>query len=151
MIKKKKVAKHAALTVLLCFYFVLLFLLLLLLFWFCLLLSCFVSILPSVYCWLLKGLCLQNLRRLICDQICWALVESCLVILATILIFVITSQCCIYSWDKANLLSRMSHKVCRQGSGMLVVSLRGVNFRSVWSRLGCCGQNTITFSRKSLF
>ena len=31
-----------------------------------------------------------------------------------------------------------------------VVSLRGVNF-GFWSRLGCSGQNTIIFSRKSLF
>ena len=34
-----------------------------------------------------------------------------------------------------------------KGAGMLVVSLRGVNFR-FWSRLGCSGQNTIIFSRK---
>ena len=34
--------------------------------------------------------------------------------------------------------------------GMLVVSLKGVNFR-FWSRLGCSQQNTIIFSRKSLF
>ena len=32
-----------------------------------------------------------------------------------------------------------------EGAGMLVVSLRGVNFR-FWSRLGCSGQNTIIFS-----
>ena len=70
----KKVAMPAGLIVLICFYFVLLLLLLL----FCLLLSCFVRILSSVYCWLRRGLCLQNLRRLICDRICWALVESCL-------------------------------------------------------------------------
>ena len=37
-----------------------------------------------------------------------------------------------------------------KGAGMLVVSLRGVNFR-FWSRLGCSGQNTIIFSRKGLF
>ena len=37
-----------------------------------------------------------------------------------------------------------------KGVGMLVVSLRGVNF-GFWSRLGCSGQNTIIFSRKSLF
>ena len=37
-----------------------------------------------------------------------------------------------------------------KGVGMLVVSLRGVNFR-FWSRLGCSGQNTIIFSRKSLY
>ena len=36
-----------------------------------------------------------------------------------------------------------------KGAGMLVVSLRGVNFR-FWSRLGCSGQNTIIFSRKGL-
>ena len=36
------------------------------------------------------------------------------------------------------------------GAGMLVVSLRGVNFR-FWSRLGCSGQNTIIFNRKGLF
>ena len=29
--------------------------------------------------------------------------------------------------------------------GMLVASLRGVNFR-FWSRLGCSGQNTIIFN-----
>jgi len=33
---------------------------------------------------------------------------------------------------------------------MLVVSLRGVNF-GFWSRLGCSGQNVITFSRQGLF
>ena len=37
-----------------------------------------------------------------------------------------------------------------KGAGMLVVSLRGVNFR-FWSRLGCSGQNTIIFSSKGLF
>ena len=37
-----------------------------------------------------------------------------------------------------------------KGVGMLVVSLRGVNF-GFWSRLGCSGQNTIIFSRKGLF
>ena len=36
-----------------------------------------------------------------------------------------------------------------KGVGMLVVSLRGVNFR-FWARLGCSGQNTIIFSRKGL-
>ena len=34
--------------------------------------------------------------------------------------------------------------------GMLVVSLRGVNFR-FWSLSGCSGQNTIIFSRRRLF
>ena len=34
-------------------------------------------------------------------------------------------------------------------TGMLVVSLRGVNF-GFWSRLGCSGQNVIIFSRQSL-
>ena len=34
--------------------------------------------------------------------------------------------------------------------GMLVVSLRGVNFR-FWSHLGCSGQNAIIFSREGLF
>ena len=33
--------------------------------------------------------------------------------------------------------------------GMLVVSLRGVNF-GFWSHLGCSGQNTIIFSREGL-
>ena len=33
--------------------------------------------------------------------------------------------------------------------GMLVGSLRGVNFR-FWSHLGCSGQNTIIFSREGL-
>ena len=37
-----------------------------------------------------------------------------------------------------------------KGAGMLVVSLRGVNF-SMWPRLGCSVQNTIIFSRKGLF
>ena len=37
-----------------------------------------------------------------------------------------------------------------KGMGMLVVSLRGVNF-GFWSRLGCPEQNTIIFSRKRLF
>ena len=35
-------------------------------------------------------------------------------------------------------------------AGMLVVSLRGVNFR-FWSRLGWSGQNSILFSRKGFF
>ena len=34
-------------------------------------------------------------------------------------------------------------------TGMLVVSLRGVNF-GFWSCLGCSGQNVIIFSRKGL-
>ena len=33
--------------------------------------------------------------------------------------------------------------------GMLVVSLRGVNF-GFWSHLGCSGQNAIIFSREGL-
>ena len=33
--------------------------------------------------------------------------------------------------------------------GMLVVSLRDVNF-GFWSHLGCSGQNTIIFSREGL-
>ena len=33
-----------------------------------------------------------------------------------------------------------------KGVGMLVVSLRGVNF-GFWSHLGCSGQNAIIFSR----
>ena len=33
--------------------------------------------------------------------------------------------------------------------GMLVVSLRGVNF-GFWSHLGCSGQNTTIFSREGL-
>ena len=37
-----------------------------------------------------------------------------------------------------------------KGAGMLVILLRGVNFR-FWSRLGCSGQNTIIFSRKDPF
>ena len=36
-----------------------------------------------------------------------------------------------------------------EGVGMLVVSLRGVNF-GVWSRFGCSWQNTIIFSCKGL-
>ena len=39
-----------------------------------------------------------------------------------------------------------------KGAGMLVVSLRGVNFMiRFWSRLGCSGQNSIILSRKGLF
>ena len=34
-------------------------------------------------------------------------------------------------------------------TGMLVVSLRGVNF-GFWSRLGCPGKNVIIFSRQGL-
>ena len=33
--------------------------------------------------------------------------------------------------------------------GMLVVSLRGVNF-GFWSNLGCCGRNAIICSRENL-
>ena len=33
--------------------------------------------------------------------------------------------------------------------GMLVVSLKGVNF-GFWSHLGCSGQNAIIFSREGL-
>ena len=36
-----------------------------------------------------------------------------------------------------------------KGVGMLVVSLRGLNF-GVWSHLGCSGQNAIIFSREGL-
>ena len=36
-----------------------------------------------------------------------------------------------------------------KGVGMLVVSLRGVNF-GVWSHLGCSGQNAIILSREGL-
>ena len=36
-----------------------------------------------------------------------------------------------------------------KGAGMLVVSLRGVNF-GFWSHLGCSGQNAIIFSRQGL-
>ena len=36
-----------------------------------------------------------------------------------------------------------------KGVGMLVVSLRGVDF-GFWSHLGCSGQNTIIFSREGL-
>ena len=36
-----------------------------------------------------------------------------------------------------------------KGVGMLVVSLRGVNF-GFWSHLGCSGKNAIIFSREGL-
>ena len=36
-----------------------------------------------------------------------------------------------------------------KGGGVLVVSLRGVNFE-FWSHLGCSGQNAILFSREGL-
>ena len=36
-----------------------------------------------------------------------------------------------------------------KGAGMLVVSLRGVNF-GLWSHLGCFGQNAITAVQASL-
>ena len=35
-------------------------------------------------------------------------------------------------------------------AGMLVVSLRGVNF-GLWSHLGCSGQNAIILSRNGRF
>ena len=37
-----------------------------------------------------------------------------------------------------------------KGVGMLIISLRGVNF-GFWSHLGCSGQNAIIFSCKDLF
>ena len=39
--------------------------------------------------------------------------------------------------------------IIMKGVGMLVVSLRGLNF-GFWSHLGCSGQNAITFSREGL-
>ena len=36
-----------------------------------------------------------------------------------------------------------------KGVGMLVILLRGVNFR-FWSHLGCSGQNAIIFSKEGL-
>ena len=36
-----------------------------------------------------------------------------------------------------------------KGVGMLVVSLRGINF-GIWSHLGCSGQNAIIFSLEGL-
>ena len=36
-----------------------------------------------------------------------------------------------------------------KGMGMLIVSLRGVNF-GFWSHLGCSGQHAIIFSREGL-
>ena len=36
-----------------------------------------------------------------------------------------------------------------KGAGMLVVSVKGVNF-GFWSHLGCSGQNAIIFSRHGL-
>ena len=36
-----------------------------------------------------------------------------------------------------------------KGVGMLVVSLRGVDF-GFWSHLGCSGQNAIIFNREGL-
>ena len=36
-----------------------------------------------------------------------------------------------------------------KGTGMLLVSLRGVNF-GFWSQLGCSGQNVIISSRQGL-
>ena len=50
-------------------------------------------------------------------------------------------------------LSTMATFFCPQDGvemvGMLVVSLRGVNF-GFWSHLGCSGQNAIIFSREGL-
>ena len=46
--------------------------------------------------------------------------------------------------------SRGGEELPYESAGVLVVSLRGVNFR-FWSRLGYSGQNTIIFSRKGLF
>jgi len=36
-----------------------------------------------------------------------------------------------------------------KGAGMLIVSLRGVNF-GFWSHLGCSGQNICIFSQEGL-
>ena len=36
-----------------------------------------------------------------------------------------------------------------KGMGMLIVSLRGVNF-GFWSHLGCSGQNALVFSREGI-
>ena len=47
-------------------------------------------------------------------------------------------------------LSRGGGTPYMKGVGMLVVSLRGVNF-GFWSHLGCSVQNAIIFSRKGLF
>ena len=46
-----------------------------------------------------------------------------------------------------NAWGRDSHM--KRGGGMLVVSLRGVNF-VFWSHLGCSGQNAIIFSHEGL-
>ena len=59
---------------------------------------------------------------------------------------------------KGQKLARERTKRAREGgggeshmkeAGMLVVSLRGVNF-GVWSHLGCSGQNAFIFSREGL-
>ena len=52
--------------------------------------------------------------------------------------------------EKAGILvSRGGGDSHMKWTGMLVVSLRGVNF-GFWSRLGCSGQNVIIFSRQGL-
>ena len=56
-----------------------------------------------------------------------------------------------YCWSAQFLLpARRGRLTHMKGVGMLVVLLRGVNFR-FWSRLECSGKNTIIFSGKSLF
>ena len=51
---------------------------------------------------------------------------------------------------KSKHLSRgVGLRMHMKGVGMLVVSLRGVDF-GFWSHLGCSGQNTIIFSREGL-
>ena len=53
------------------------------------------------------------------------------------------------SLECPTLLTARGETPHMKGVGMLVVSLRGVNF-GFWSHLGCTGQNAIIFSREGL-
>ena len=52
-------------------------------------------------------------------------------------------------WSPPKLLLPGGWTPHMKGVGMLVVSLRGVNF-GFWSRLGCFRQNATIFSREGL-
>ena len=55
---------------------------------------------------------------------------------------------CMAVCDEGDLTAREGDSHMKQ-TGMLVVSLRGVNF-GFWSRLGCSGQSTNVLSRQGL-
>ena len=59
-------------------------------------------------------------------------------------------------YPSVKLLNQYIFHLCHRGdsymkgAGMLVVSIRGVNF-GFWSHLGCSGQNATIFNHKGLF